>query len=173
MKLCVVTHSIVKGNGQGRVNYEIICQALRQGDRVTVLASQLDRELEQNQLLNWVYLPVKKFPTAFIRNLAFSWQSAKWLRKHRSQFDVVKINGAITSVPADFNAVHFVHSSWLKSPVHIWQQKKNIYGFYQWLYTFSNAYWEKQAFAKAKTVIAVSEKVKQELVDVGVSSDSH
>lgn len=171
MKLCVVTHSVIKGDGQGRVNYEVVAEALRQGHQVTIVASQLDRELEQNNLLNWIYIPVKTFPTELIRNLAFSWQSAKWLKKNRSQFDIVKINGAITSVSAELNAVHFVHSSWLKSPVHTWQQRKDFYGLYQWFYTFLNAYWEKQAFARAKKIVAVSRKVKQELLDIGVSDD--
>jgi glycosyltransferase involved in cell wall biosynthesis len=171
MKLCVVTHSLIKGDGQGRVNYEVVDEALRQGHQVTILASQLDRELEQNQLLDWIYIPVKTFPTELIRNLAFSWQSSKWLMKNRSQFDIVKINGAITNASAEFNAVHFVHGSWLKSPLHTWQQRKDIYGLYQWLYTFLNSYWEKQAFARAETVVAVSRKVKQELLDIGVSDD--
>ncbi|MGL6340518.1 MAG: glycosyltransferase family 4 protein [Waterburya sp.] len=171
MKLCVVTHKLVKGDGQGRVNYEVVVEAIRQGHQVTILASQLDRELEQNQLLDWIYIPVKTFPTELLRNLAFSWQSARWIKKNRSQFDVVKINGAITSASAEFNAVHFVHSSWLKSPVHTWQQRKDIYGLYQWLYTFLNSYWEKQAFARVETVIAISQKVKQELLDIGVSEN--
>jgi glycosyltransferase involved in cell wall biosynthesis len=171
MKLCVVTHSLIKGDGQGRVNYEVVAEALRQGHQVTILASQLDIELAQNPLLDWVYIPVKTFPTELIRNLAFSWQSARWLKKNRSKFDIVKINGAITSASAELNAVHFVHSSWLKSPVHTWQQRKDLYGLYQWLYTSLNAFWERQAFARAKAIIAVSQKVKQELLDIGVSGD--
>lgn len=171
MKLCVVTHSLIKGDGQGRVNYEIVAEALRQGHQVTILASQLDQKLAQDRRLDWVYIPVKNFPTELIRNIAFSWQSAKWLKKNRSQFDLIKINGAITSASAELNAVHFVHSSWLKSPVHTWQQRKDFYGLYQWLYTFLNAFWEKQAFARAKAIVAVSQKVKQELLDIGVSGD--
>jgi len=171
MKICVVTHSLIKGDGQGRVNYEVVFEALRHGHQITILASQLDSELEQNQLLDWVYIPVKHLPTELIRNLAFSWQSSKWIKTNRSKFDIVKINGAITNASADFNAVHFVHSSWLKSPVHIWQQRKNAYSFYQLLYTFLNAYWEKQAFARADKIVAVSQQVRRELVDIGVSDD--
>ena len=171
MKICVVTHSLIKGDGQGRVNYEVVLEMLRQGHQVTVLSSQLDRDLEQNQLLNWVYIPVKNFPTALVRNLAFSWQSSRWLKSNRSQFDLVKVNGAITRAVAEVNAVHFVHSAWLKSPAHIWQQRKNAYTFYQWFYTFANAFWEKQAFSRAKKIVAVSQQVKQELINIGVAAE--
>lgn len=73
---------------------------------------------------------------------------------------------------ADVNAVHFVHSSWLRSPVHISRTRRDLYGFYQWLYTALNARWEKQAFGSAKVVVAVSEKVAQELRDIGVPKQS-
>lgn len=66
------------------------------------------------------------------------------------------------------NAVHFVHSSWLRSPVHISRNRRDFYGFYQWLFTAFNARWEKQAFQKAQVVVAVSEKVAHELVNIGV-----
>ena len=31
MKLCIVTHKVLKGEGQGRVNYEVACEAVRRG----------------------------------------------------------------------------------------------------------------------------------------------
>ncbi|OBQ32739.1 MAG: glycosyl transferase, partial [Anabaena sp. CRKS33] len=79
-----------------------------------------------------------------------------------------KVNGAITMSAADVNAVHFVHSSWWRSPVHISRSRKDFYGLYQWLFTAANSYWEKQAFSQAKSIIAVSEKVAKELVSIGV-----
>lgn len=168
MKLCVVTHSVTKGDGQGIVNYEVIREALCQGHQVTVIASYVDRQLEQNQLLKSINISVKGLPTAFFKNLAFSQKAKKWLQKHHTKFDIIKINGAITSFPSDVNAVHFVHSSWLKSPVHIWRQRKDLYGLYQLLYNTINSYWEKQAFARAKKIVAVSGQVKQELIEIKV-----
>ncbi len=172
MKLCIVTHSVMKGDGQGRVNYEVTWEAIRRGHQVTLLASQVALELQQNSLVNWVCIPVKGWPMEIFRNMVFSQRSANWLRQHRSQFDLVKVNGAITTASADVNAVHFVHSSWLRSPVHISRLRRDTYGFYQWLYTFLNARWEKQAFKRTKVVVSVSEKVAQELVDIGVPRES-
>ncbi|BBD68416.1 group 1 glycosyl transferase [Nostoc commune NIES-4072] len=168
MKLCIVTHKIKKGDGQGRVNYEVAQEAIRRGHELTLLASEVASELEDNSQVNWISIPVKGYPTEFVRNFIFAQKSADWLRQHRSKIDLVKVNGAINLAAADVNAVHFVHSSWLRSPVHISRNRRDLYGLYQWLFTAFNARWEKQAFQKAQVVVAVSEKVAQELVNIGV-----
>ena len=168
MKLCIVTHKIKKGDGQGRVNYEVAQEAIRRGHQLTLLASEIAPELEDNGQVNWIKIPVKGYFTEFVRNFIFAHKSADWLRQHRSEIDLVKVNGAINLAAADVNAVHFVHSSWLRSPVHISRNRRDLYGFYQWLFTAFNARWEKQAFQKAQVVVAVSEKVAQELVNIGV-----
>ncbi|MDF5735949.1 MULTISPECIES: glycosyltransferase family 4 protein [unclassified Nostoc] len=168
MKLCIVTHKIKKGDGQGRVNYEVAQEAIRRGHQLTLLASEVAPELEDNNQVNWIKIPVKAYPTEFVRNFIFAQKSARWLRQNRSGIDLVKVNGAINMATADVNAVHFVHSSWLRSPVHISRNRRDLYGFYQWLFTAFNARWEKQAFQKAEVVVAVSEKVAEELVNIGV-----
>lgn len=168
MKLCIVTHKIKIGDGQGRVNYEVVKEAIRRGYHLTLLASEVAPELENNNKVNWIAISVKGYPTEFIRNFIFAKKSRDWLQKYRSHIDLVKVNGAISMAAADVNAVHFVHSSWLRSPVHISRNRRDLYGLYQWLFTALNARWEKQAFQTAKVVVAVSEKVAQELVNIGV-----
>lgn len=172
MKLCIVTHSVIKGNGQGRVNYEIAWEAIRRGHQVTLLASKVAPELQQNSQVNWIELPVKKLPTYLLREIVFAWRSAEWLNTHRSKLDLVLANGAITWARGDVNLVPFVHSAWLQSPLHTARGRRDFYGFYQWLYTVLNARWEKNAFSQAKAVVAVSQRVKQELVDIGVPKEN-
>ena len=41
MKICIVTHNVIKGDGQGRVNYEVAKEAIRRGHYVTLLASRV------------------------------------------------------------------------------------------------------------------------------------
>lgn len=171
MKLCIVTHKVIEGDGQGRVNYEIVREALRRGHHVTLLASSIAPDLQQNRQVNWIEIPVKSLPTELLRNQLFSWRSANWLRKHRSEFDLVKLNGAITNTPGDVNAAHFIHSAWLRSPVHPSRLHRDFYGAYQWLYSILNAYWEKAAFQQAKVIVAVSEKVKKELLEICVPEE--
>ncbi|KOP27345.1 glycosyl transferase [Hapalosiphon sp. MRB220] len=180
MKLCIVTHNVVKGNGQGRVNYEVAWEAIRRGYDVILLASQVASELQQHSQVRWISIPVKGWPTEILRNMIFSWRSGNWLRQHRDEFDVVKANGAITTAPADVNAVHFVHSSWLKfsamgvkskSAKNLLNPRGILYDFYQWLYTSMNARWEKSAFEQAQIVVAVSDKVGKDLLEIGVSPE--
>ncbi|MDP5337776.1 MAG: glycosyltransferase family 4 protein, partial [Nodularia sp. (in: cyanobacteria)] len=174
MEICIVTHTVQKGDGQGRVNYEVAQEAIRRGHHLTLLASHVALELQQNPQVNWVPISIKGWPTEFIRNLIFSLKSTNWLRKHRAELDIVKVNGAITHASGDVNAVHFVHNSWLKFTSRKTQTKSGKFGydFYQWLYTTLNAHWEKQAFQKAQVVVAVSDKVAQDLREIGVPPES-
>lgn len=171
MNLCIVTHNVIKGDGQGRVNYEVALEAIRRGYHVTLLASHVALELQQNPQVKWVAIPVKGWPTELIRNIIFAVISTNWLRQHRHEFDVVKINGAITHAAGDVNAVHFVHSSWLKfsSGKAAPKSRRIFYNFYQWLYTVLNAHWEKRAFRQTRVVVAVSQKVAEDLQVIGVS----
>lgn len=174
MKICIVTHTVQKGDGQGRVNYEVALEAIRRGYHLTLLASHVDLELQQHPQVNWVPISVQGYPTEFIRNMVFAIKSTKWLRKYRAEIDLVKVNGAITHAAGNVNAVHFVHSSWQKFTAQKNQIKLDnfVYNFYQWLYTTLNAHWEKQAFAKAEVIVAVSEKVAQDLLAIGVPQTS-
>ncbi len=176
MKLCIVTHKVTLGDGQGRVNYEVAWEAIRRGHHVTLLASSVDPELQQHSQVNWIFIPVKGYPIDLFREMAFSVQSGLWLLKHQREFDLIKLNGAITWARGDVNAVHFVHSSWLRfsypdgtrSPVNSSQQRRSLRSTYQWFYTALNARWEKKAFRQAKVVVAVSEKVAKELIEIGI-----
>jgi glycosyltransferase involved in cell wall biosynthesis len=170
MKICIVTHNIRKGDGQGRVNSEVIREAVCQGHTVTVVAGFFDGSIANLPQVRWIDSGTHKIPTAFIRHLVFSIKNSIWIRKHRHEFDVIQVNGAITSECADVNAVHFVHSAWLKSTSHTSKNRRDLYGLYQWFYTKINSYWEKKSFKSSSKLIAVSGRIKQELLDIGVES---
>ncbi len=171
MKLCIITSALIKGDGQGRVNYEIAREAIRRGHHLTLLATRVAPELQDNSFVNWIDIPVKGWKTQLLRDIVFAQRSADWLRQHRREVDLVVANGATTSAPGDVNIAHFVHSGWLRSPVHISRTRRDLYGFYQWLYTRLNSHWEKQAFGSAKVVVAVSEKIRKELIDIGIPKE--
>ncbi len=175
MKICIVTHCVTKGDGQGRVNLEVAKQAIHRGHHITLLASSIAPELEQSSQVRWIPIPVKKWPTKLLRNLVFAWRTRTWLHQYRDSVDVVKINGAITDAPSDVNAVHFVHTSWLqfltteakRSPYRLKLQKQTLRHLYQRFYTAINAYWEKSAFQKSRLLVAVSENVEKDLQRLG------
>ena len=171
MRLCTVTQKVIKGDGQGRVNYEVIWEALRRGYHVTVLASTIAPELQQQDQLRWIPISGKGYPIDLMQDLSFSWRTANWLRQHRDEFDLVQVNGAITWARGDINAAHFVHSAWLRSPAHTSRLRRDLYGFYQWIYTALNAHWEKKAFQQATAVIATSQQIKHELIGIGIPQE--
>jgi glycosyltransferase involved in cell wall biosynthesis len=169
VKIGIVTHKVAKGDGQGRVNYEIAQAALRYGHQVVLIASQVAPELDSHPCACWVPVPVARWPTELVRNQVFAWRSFRWLRRYSQQLDVVHVNGFITWADSDVNAAHFVHSSWLRSPVHSIRLRQNPYSIYQGLYTVCNAFLERRAYRCARVVVAVSEKIRNELVDISVS----
>lgn len=172
MKLCIVTNNVVRGDGQGRANYEVTWEAIRRGHHITLLAFRVAPELQQNSQVNWIPIPWKgsfQMVPFLIDFWAFYWKSASWLRKHRHEFDLIQVYGTITSIPGDINTIQYVHSAWLRSPAHISRVQRNLYGAYQWLIDVTIGYREKKVLPQAEVVVAVSEKISDELVNlVGV-----
>lgn len=163
MNICIVTHKLLKGDGQARVNYEIVKEVLNRNHIVTVLASYVAPELLSMPNLNWIKVPIKGWPTQLLKNQIFALISTVLLFIHRRKFDLVMVNGFITWAKSDVNAVHFVHSSWLKSRAHPFRLRKNGFGYYQLLFTYINSIFEKVAFSRSKQLVPVSEKVKTEI----------
>lgn len=168
LKLCIVTHNVLIGDGQGRANYEIVQEVLRRGHTITLIATSIAPDLQQHSQVNWVPIAVKGIPTQWAKNLVFFQRSAHWLRSQSIEFDLIQLNGAISSARAQINAVHFVHGVWLHSAHHPVRHHRNAYGFYQWLYTAWNAYWEKRILTRTPTLVAVSASVKRELLALGL-----
>lgn len=171
MKICIVTSNVKKGDGQARVNYEIVNQAIARNHQITLIVRYVATEIAQNKLVSCVCFAVEKIPTELMRGFMFTRNSDRWLKKHEHEFDVIISCGAVTSRETDINVVHFVHNAWLKSPFHTLQMNRNLYGVYQWMYSAVNAYWEKLAFQKARVLIAVSETIKRELMEIGVAEE--
>lgn len=170
MKLCIVTPCVVRGDGQGRANVEIVQAALRSSYEVTIVANRVDPDLQQHAQVRWVPISTGKLPGQLWRDIIFSLKSTLWLQQHQAEFDLIQVYGAVTHYVGDINTAQFVHSAWKQSPAHISRVRRDLYGLYHWLYTSLNAYWEKRAFQQAKQVIAVSERVKQEIVDLGIAA---
>lgn len=147
------------GDGQGRVNYEIVKGLLCGGHEVTVVSERLNSDLRGD--VRWWRCSVGPLPTHLLRLQVFAIRSRDVLRNVSG---IVHVNGFVTWAASDVNTAHFVHSAWLRSPHHIWRQSSDSYAAYQWLYTRLNASWERRAFERSCFVVAVSEKVRQELV---------
>jgi glycosyltransferase involved in cell wall biosynthesis len=171
LRLAMVSHRFQKNDGQGRVNYEVARAALRHGINLTLVAEHCAKELVQHPNARVVLLGPASAPTRLARNLVFASRSARWLRAHRHEFDLVQANGFVTWEPCDIVAAHFVHSSWMQSPHYPFKRSVKPYDLYQLSYTALNARWESRAFASARRVIAVSESVAEEVAMLGISRE--
>jgi len=171
MHIALVTHRFVRGDGQGRVNLEIAQAALRRGWRVTLISSEVAPELLAYGNAAWVRVDAAAWPTELIRNQVFAIRAGAWLRRHRSEFDLVHGNGFVSWAVTDVSSSHFVHSAWVRSPLHTWRVRRDLYGAYQLLYSHLGEVLELWAYRRSRVVVAVSEQVRRELIASGVPGD--
>jgi glycosyltransferase involved in cell wall biosynthesis len=171
MRLALITHKFVRGDGQGRVNYELARAALAAGHTVWLLASEVAPELASNPLARVVHIGVKGLPTALLQNQLFACRSTLWLWRHRGELDVVHANGFVGWSTADVNSSHFVHAAWIHCQQHTWRVRRDLYGLYQLLYSFSGKWLERRAYRRARCVVAVSEQVRHELLEIGLAGE--
>jgi glycosyltransferase involved in cell wall biosynthesis len=168
LRLALVTPRVVRGDGQGRVNYEIVRYALMRGAEVTVVTTALAPELEGRERLHWIRGGYPSLPTSLLRSQAHSLQSGRWFAAHRHEFDVTQSNGSVTLGASDVNTAHFVHGAWGKSDAHTSRYNRNAYGTYHRLLTAVHAAQERVAYARARHVVAISQLVKRQLVSIGI-----
>lgn len=164
----LVTHVVRRGDGQGRVNYEVVREALNQGWNPTLVASEISPELKTDPRVRWFPVHARGIPSYLLRELVFAFRSARVLRRHRD--GILVSNGCITRVPADLNACHFVHASWLASPVHPGRISKGPAATYHRMYSAINARLEHAAYSQARRIVSVSEQVRRELIATGIEA---
>jgi glycosyltransferase involved in cell wall biosynthesis len=168
MKVVLVTHLVEKGGGQARVNYELVRHCLASGIDVHVISETLVPELLE-QGATWRRIMVRPGRPHLFYDRVFASRAEQAVKELDFEPDLVIGNGfVICSHRHDVNISHFVHGAWWASPVHTARVSRGPYRWYQALYTWCNLKWEKQAYEAARTVVAVSEKVRDELVEIGV-----
>jgi glycosyltransferase involved in cell wall biosynthesis len=171
LRLALISHAFSFNDGQGRVNYEIARRAIDEGMDVTLVGERCADELLQFKNARFIKLATSWQPSRFMKNLSFAIRSSHWLKRHRNDFDVIQANGFVSFAPMDVVAVHFVHSAWLKSPYREGAKKRlTLNSLYQEIYTRLNARLEHHVLRHSRSIVAVSQKVADELVSVGVDA---
>ena len=170
--IALVTHQVVaRGDGQGRVNYEIAQAALAAGFHLQIVAMLCDGSLAAHPGVHFTEINYGRLPTQLLRNYAFARAGGRWLRTHRTAYNLIHTCGYVTEVPADVNTAHFVHRGWLKSDAYPFAWTGGTYSAYQRFYTVRNAALERRAFLSARRVVAVSRKIADELRGIGVKDE--
>jgi len=173
MNLALVTHNVIAGDGQGRVNAELTRYLLSQDHQVTLVANQVDDAL-LDQGAEWISIDTGSLGEAvdLVKVWRFKRKADRLLRRIGDRFDAILACGVVCSVPHTINAVHFAHGGWRRSPYHASKVNPGLNGAYQWLFSVLNDRWERQTLAQAKRIVAVSQMVKDELIASGLPADN-
>ncbi len=170
MKFAIVTHNVIRGDGQGRVNYEFVRFLLDRGDDVTLFADAVDETLIQDGV-RWIHVRPGFEEIDLLKVWRFRMLANRALRNHSGSFDRIVACGVVTDHPHDLNVAHFVHGTWIRSPFHDSKIRKSFRSAYQWVFSSLNARWERQVFDSARQVGAVSAMVRDELATIGVAPE--
>jgi len=167
MRIGIITRRVGPNDGQGRVNQEIAREALRQGHQVRLFCESADPALIAAGAEIIALPPPSFLPSRLLRDQVFAARTARVL----AGCDAILANGFASWANSDVNAVHFVHRAWLASPHHPWRQHRDARSLYARLYAGANARLERGAFRRARRVVAVSEKLRTELLAGGVPAE--
>ncbi|WP_375770740.1 glycosyltransferase family 4 protein [Archangium gephyra] len=170
MKLALVTHNVIRSDGQGRVNYQLARHALAKGHEVLLLADQVEPELLERGA-RWLRLHPRVQKPHLLKVAEFTQRASALVRRVRGEADILHANGYVLDEPHHLNTSHFVHAAWLRSSVRASEITGRLRSTYQWLYTAANARWEQRAYRQARLVAAVSEAVREDLLATGLSPE--
>jgi glycosyltransferase involved in cell wall biosynthesis len=170
MKLAIVTPNVYIGDGQGRVNYELTRHLLTSGISVDLIADRVAPEL-LDAGAGWIPVHPGFDNLILARVYRFQKQVDRVLDRVADRYDAVLACGRVTTRPHTVNVLHFVHSAWLASDYHPIRQRFGLDSAYQYLFTRANARWELETLSEAESIVAVSNKIKGELIDAGVQPD--
>lgn len=166
LRVCIVTHSLKRTEGQGNVNLEIVKYLSARGHDVHIVSQGIDKEIATLPRVRHVPINTSRgLPTEIARSQVFALRVSLWLRRHANEFDIVHLNGAITYASADVNTSHYVHSQWANLLLHNLGVEHTAYNYYQNLVTQLNGVWEKFAYRQSRSVVAVSEFCRRGLVE--------
>jgi glycosyltransferase involved in cell wall biosynthesis len=167
MKFAFVMHNLVRGNGQGRIQYEIVRHALSLGHSLTLFASRVDPSLVEAGA-EWVHVSESARLPNLLSGYSFAAAADRILSKQRIDFDIIVAAGFTMRGPHDVSICQFVHGAWMRSLFHASRAQRGPLAWYQWLYSRCNSRWERQSFSAARKVVAPSQRTVDELIGIGV-----
>jgi glycosyltransferase involved in cell wall biosynthesis len=168
--LTLVSQVVKYGHGQGRANLELVREALARGYIVNLVASDVDDTLLREPNVRVHMLDVERLPTQLVRDVVFDLRARAVIRKLRTTSDILHVNGAVVMASSDVNSVHFVHRSHAQYEPTLQQAIRSPYRLYQRCYTIINTFMERRSFRQARFVVAVSDRVRNDLFKLGVSA---
>lgn len=172
MKVAVVTHNIVRGDGQGRCALEIAYRALRDGHTVDLYSSRIDRDVIDAGAQHFHISHSKLASKAvLIEVMEFSRAADRALKPRLGEYDIIQGHGDTLSLPHHVNNSQFCHDAYAKVKKSIpGTSSPSLYNLYQSIYTARNKNTESRAYSRAKAVVPASSLVRDELAAIGFGS---
>jgi glycosyltransferase involved in cell wall biosynthesis len=170
MDIALVSHNIVRGDGQGRVNVELARYLTEQGHAVHLIADRVEPALV-NMGCTWHPVHPGFDGVDLLKVARFPRMADAELQRLGDQIEVTVACGVVLSRAHTVNAVHFVHGPWLQSDYHNSKHATGVQRLYQYMFSSLNARWERRTFAAAEHVVAVSPMVKDELLEIGIPAE--
>lgn len=161
MKIAIITHNIVKGDGQGRVTYELAHYLAGRGHQVHLFAHHLDPVLARMPGIKAHHVPVVD-ASNLVKGISFA--LAVGLRVGWGRYDIIHNNGDAAFFSTHVNTCHFCHSAVpprLGRPGTGGQAMR----LYHRLYRALHATVERYVYRGSAAVVAVSHKVAGELTE--------
>jgi glycosyltransferase involved in cell wall biosynthesis len=167
MKVALVTHNVVRGDGQGRVCFELVRHALQAGVEVEMFADQVDEALVKAGA-RWTSVKPAAVPTNLYKVWDFARRADRALALRHGDFDIIHAHGHVLNTPHHVNTAHMIHAAWRNAPGYADACGRGWRGLYRRAYTNLNSRWERQTYGRASVVVAVSERVRADLRALGL-----
>lgn len=171
MRFALVSPYVGPNDGQGIVNAAIVAEALRRGHEVLVLAERAVLPAGAGRLQCEELPPPSWLPSRLLRDQLLALRTRSGLRRLAGACDAVLANGFVSWAPADVNLVHFVHATWVRSPWHPWRLRRDGRAAYALAYNRLNVALERDAFRRARRLVAVSGQVRDDLLAAGIPAE--
>ena len=110
LKIALVTHNVVRGDGQGRVNYELVRHCRSVGIGVNIISEKLAPEILDTGAV-WHRLGLWISKPDLLHCMHFTPRANSLVRQLRDKVDLVVANGAVLREPHAVNICHFVHGA--------------------------------------------------------------
>ncbi|MGL4514108.1 MAG: glycosyltransferase family 4 protein [Lacipirellulaceae bacterium] len=167
--LVAVSQHLTRNHGQGKINLELLLRLARRGWPIDAVCSWLEPCATTDPMVRWrrVFVP-KRAPTNWLRCELFRHQAQ---RATRGGAPVALNNGAAAVVPSLLNVAMFVHSAWVRDANGPrWSASPRA--ALQAAFSAHQSRLEKRAFRVAEHVVALSDRVRSELVEhCGIDQD--
>ena len=147
------------------MNYEIARHLTTLGAEVFLFADAIDPDL-LDLGCKWCAVRPRGRTPMLLRVWEFVRRADYMMRRVSRPFDVIHANGFTFSLAHQVNTAHMIHAAWESSP---WNTDRNVSparSLYHKLYTRLNTRWEAVSYSRAKVIVAVSQRVKSELLDL-------